>query len=180
MGIRPEPSPLVSIEHGESLCALVSFLSFLPSLVRRLLPSPLPSLSFSLFASFIPASSLAHHPSLIEFLCTPVARVSSRLASPRLPRLVSRVSCNGTMQLGDALWLGLGRRQADTDHHRRIYPRDVSFPLPAQILSNIYFRYILVKIVVLMVIWCNIVICIVDDRRIILNRYLWIIINITV
>lgn len=40
-------------------------------------------------------------PSLIEFLCT---RVSPRLASPPVSR------ANGTMRLGDALWLGLGRR----------------------------------------------------------------------
>lgn len=152
-----DPNPPPSFRSStESLFAPLSpFFLSCPLLFAVSCPPPFP---LSLFASFIPASSLAHHPSLIEFLCTPVARVSSRLASPRLPRLVSRVSCKGTMQLGDALWLGLGRRQADTDHHRRISPRDVSFPLPAQILSNIYFRYVLVKIVVLMVIWCNIVI----------------------
>lgn len=97
-----DPNPPPSFRSStESLFAPLSpFFLSCPLLFAVSCPPPFP---LSLFASFIPASSLAHHPSLIEFLCTPVARVSSRLAS-RASCLVSRAraQCNSGMHCGSA------------------------------------------------------------------------------
>lgn len=105
MPIRPEPLSFRS--STESLCTLVSFLSW-PLLF--IVSGVAVVLSFSLLSSFILASSPFSPPALIEFFCMP-------LLLPRLvsSRTVSRVSCNGTMQLGDALWISLSRHPANTD-----------------------------------------------------------------
>lgn len=101
-------TPFVSIEHGVSLHPCL--LSFLASLVHRFWRRrrPLFFSSLQFYSGFLSFLATRSH----RILLHAAAAAASRLVSSRT---VSRVSCNGTMQLGDALWISLSRHPANTD-----------------------------------------------------------------